>query len=73
MNVDTSTLRDALPHHEIGDELGRGRFGVVVAARHQGLGRDDAIRFLAGAPAADALPGLDHPHLVRVYNRVAYD
>ena len=37
----------ALPGYEIGTELGRGAFGVVIAGRHRQLGRDVAIKRLA--------------------------
>ena len=42
-----STLGAALPGYDIGGELGRGAFGVVMAGRHRQLGRDVAIKQLA--------------------------
>src|ERR1700678_2850223 len=42
-----STLGLALPGYEIGTELGRGAFGVVIAGRHRQLGRDVAIKQLS--------------------------
>jgi serine/threonine-protein kinase len=80
-----STLAEALPGYEIGVELGRGAFGVVLAGRHRQLGRevaikqlspglvgDDAVRarFLA---EAQVLASIDHPHIVPVYDYVEHD
>jgi serine/threonine protein kinase len=72
----------ALPAYEIGEELGRGAWGVVVAARHRQLGRQVAIKELPRALAADPgvrvrfvsearlLATLDHPHVVPIYDFV---
>ncbi|MGH9126939.1 MAG: protein kinase domain-containing protein [Acidimicrobiales bacterium] len=71
-----------LPDYEIGGELGRGAFGVVLAGRHRQLGRRVAIKLLSQAfsehPevrhrfAAEArILGLfDHPHIVPVFDYV---
>jgi serine/threonine-protein kinase len=83
--TDRGAVADALPGYEIGDELGRGGWGVVLAGRHERLGRHVAIKQLppafAGDPevrsrfAAEArlLASLDHPHIVPVYDYVERD
>ena len=82
MNSDRELLSSALPAYDIGDELGQGGMGVVVAGQHRQLGRRVAIKQLPEAFAADAgvrrrftaeaqvLASLDHPHVVPVYNFV---
>lgn len=71
-------VADALADYELGRVLGRGQFGVVYAARHRQLGRDVAVKHLAGDPGEDALARfrrearilaqLDHPHVVTIYD-----
>ncbi len=80
-----STLGAALPGYEIGIELGRGAFGVVVAGRHRQLGREVAIKQLAPGLVSDddvrarflaeaqVLASIDHPHIVPVYDYVEHD
>lgn len=78
-------LETALPGYEIGVELGRGAYGVVVSGRHRQLGREVAIkqlspslvdnrsvraRFLA---EAQVLASMDHPHIVPIYDYVEHD
>ena len=77
-----STLGLALPGYEIGTELGRGAFGVVIAGRHRQLGRDVAIKQLSpGLIKSDSvrsrflveaqiLASISHPHIVPVYDYV---
>jgi serine/threonine protein kinase len=60
--------------------IGRGGIGTVYRARHEGSGHLAAVKVLGPAPAVDAtaarrlareydvLRGLDHPHVVRVYD-----
>jgi len=69
-----------LPGYELGARLGRGAFGLVLAGRHRGLGRDVAVKILPvdedGATErswneARLLASFDHPHIVRVYDAVA--
>ncbi len=72
----------ALPQYELGGVLGEGAMGVVYAATHRALGRQVAVKQLpatmAGDPAMSArfdhearlLAGLDHPHIVPVYDYV---
>jgi serine/threonine-protein kinase len=72
-------VANELPAYELGDELGTGAFGLVLTGRHRGLDRDVAIKVLSAAhtgthasSAAEArvLAGMDHPHVVRVYDYV---
>jgi hypothetical protein len=85
MSVDRALVAAALPGYEIGDELGRGGWGVVLAARHRQLRRDVAVKQLPGAFAANPevrsrfvaearlLASLDHPHIVPIYDFVERD
>ena len=85
MSVDRELLSSVLPAYEIGDELGRGGWGVVVSGQHRQLDRRVAIKQLPGALAADpavrrrftaearVLASLDHPHVVPVYDFVERD
>ncbi len=75
----------ALPEYEIGGELGRGGFGLVLSARHRQLRREVAIKELPPALAADprvrarfaaearVLASLSHPHIVPIYDYVERD
>jgi serine/threonine-protein kinase len=79
------TLSEALPGYEIGAELGRGAFGVVIAGRHRQLGREVAIKQLAPGLVttesvrsrflveAQVLASISHPHIVPVYDYVERD
>jgi hypothetical protein len=83
--VDNETLRAALPGYEIGVELGRGAFGVVVAGRHRQLERDVAIKLLSPGLVRDevvrarflaearVLAAITHPHIVPVFDYVEQD
>ena len=85
MSLDQQAVIDALPAYEIGGELGRGGWGVVLAGKHRQLGRDVAIKQLPRAFAVDEsirsrftvearlLASLDHPHIVPVYDFVEQD
>jgi serine/threonine-protein kinase len=80
-----SNLSVALPSYEIGAELGRGAFGVVLAGRHRQLGREVAIKQLAPGLVsndtvrsrflveAQILASINHPHIVPVYDYVERD
>jgi len=82
MSVDRELLSSVLPAYDIGDELGKGGWGVVVSGQHRQLDRRVAIKQLPGALAADpavrrrftaearVLASLDHPHVVPVYDFV---
>ena len=80
-----NSLSEALPGYEIGAELGRGAYGVVVAGRHRQLGREVAIKQLAPGLVtsssvrsrflveAQVLASISHPHIVPVYDYVERD
>ena len=82
MSFDRELLSNALPAYDIGEELGQGGMGVVVAGQHRQLDRRVAIKQLPVAFAADpavrrrfisearVLASLDHPHVVPVYDFV---
>ncbi|MEX5708156.1 protein kinase [Parafrankia sp. FMc6] len=83
MIVDRAHVAAALPGYELGDQIGAGAFGLVLAGWHRRLGRDVAIKVLAArdrsglaasfAAEAQILASLDHPHIVRVYDYVETD
>ena len=85
VNPETELIQEALPGYELGDELGRGAWGVVLGGRHRRLGREVAIKQLPRAFAADEgvagrflreaqmAASLDHPHIVPVYDYVERD
>ncbi|MCM3922650.1 serine/threonine protein kinase [Frankia sp. AiPs1] len=79
MFVERSQVEAALPGYELGRELGSGASGVVLEAQHRQINRRVAVKVLtrAGEKAragfrreADVLAGLDHPHIVRIYDYV---
>ena len=83
MRRDRERMVAALPGYEIGVELGRGGWAVVVSARHRDLGREVAIKQLPPAFASDPvarkrflreaqlLASFDHQHIVRIHDYVA--
>lgn len=85
MSLDRDRVAAALPSYEVGGELGRGGWGVVLEGRHKQLGREVAIKQLPRAFGADPdvrarfvaearlLASLDHPHIVPVYDYVEAD
>src|SRR5262245_29896195 len=82
MIVDERQVARALPDYELGGQLGRGAFGLVVAGRHRELDRPVAIKILAtggpgpasrGKAEAQLLASLDHPHIVRVLHAAVAD
>ncbi|WP_165938769.1 MULTISPECIES: serine/threonine-protein kinase [unclassified Parafrankia] len=77
MMYDRAKLAAALPGYTLGDLLGAGASGFVLAGWHRGLQRDVAVKVVMRAPGrrsfadeARILAGLDHPHVVRVYDYV---
>jgi outer membrane protein assembly factor BamB len=77
---DYDDVARAVPDYQVGRELGRGQFGVVLEARHRQLDRPVAIKQLVGPVAANEeysarfrreariLAQLDHKHVVAVYD-----
>ncbi len=82
---DREELARVLPGYDIGETLGRGACGVVVAGRHRRLGRDVALKQLVSQFGGDpqmadrflaearVMASLDHPHIVRLYDFVEVD
>jgi serine/threonine-protein kinase len=78
-------IAGALPNYVIGEEVGRGAWGVVIKGEHRRLGRQVAIKQLPTAFAADPgvqrrfasearlLASLDHPHIVPIFDYVEED
>lgn len=85
MTSDYARLRAALPGYDIGDEVGRGGCGVVLAGVHRRLGRAVAIKQIPAQFAHDeqvrrrfiaearVLAAIDHPHVVRVFDYIEQD
>ncbi|OAA29262.1 non-specific serine/threonine protein kinase, partial [Frankia sp. EI5c] len=83
MLVDRERVARALPGYTLGVELGAGSFGLVLAGEHRRMGRPVAVkvmradgpegRAVAFAAEARTLAGLDHPHIVRVYDYLDVD
>ncbi len=85
MALDQELLAAALPRYEIGEEIGRGGWGIVLSGRHRELGRRVAIKQLPRAFGADPsvrerfvhearlVAGLDHPHIVPVFDFVEHE
>jgi serine/threonine protein kinase len=85
MSVDRELLSRVLPAYDIGEVLGAGGWGVVVAGQHRQLHRRVAIKQLPSELSADpavrrrftaearVLASLDHPHVVPVYDFVERD
>jgi DNA-binding CsgD family transcriptional regulator len=74
---DREVLAQVLPAYEIGEVLGSGASGIVVAGRHRRLGRDVALKQIASSGDPDrflaearVMASLDHPHVVRLYDFV---
>lgn len=75
-------VRATLPGYDIGEEIARGGFGVVLFGTHQRLQRKVAIKVLTSDIASDEdmrrrfaaearlMAGIDHPHVVPVYDYV---
>ncbi|MCK9878693.1 protein kinase [Frankia sp. Ag45/Mut15] len=80
MIVDRERVAEALPGYLLGEQLGSGAFGLVLAGTHRQMGRPVAIKVMAAMGTASPAAGfaaearmlarLDHPHVVRVYDYV---
>ncbi|WP_378738575.1 protein kinase [Nocardia brasiliensis] len=85
MTGQSERVRAALPAYDIGDEVGRGGCGVVLAGMHRRLRRPVAIKQIPAQFAHDAqvrrrfvaearvLAAIDHPHVVRVFDYLEHD
>ncbi|MEX5638077.1 serine/threonine-protein kinase, partial [Parafrankia sp. FMc2] len=83
MLVDRERVAGALPGYTLGAELGAGAFGLVLAGEHRQMGRPVAVKVMraegpeghmvAFGAEARTLAGLDHPHIVRVYDYLDVD
>ncbi len=85
MATDLELIRSALPGYDVGEEIGRGGWGIVLLATHRDLGRKVAIKQLPAGIGADQTMGdrfraearvvasLDHPHIVPVFDFVDQD
>ncbi|MCK9901456.1 serine/threonine protein kinase [Parafrankia colletiae] len=79
--VDRARIARALPRYTLGEQLGAGSFGLVLAGRHLDLDRTVAVKVLVAPSAAERgfraeariLSRLDHPHIVRIYDCVVQD
>ncbi len=81
---DLERVQEMLPSYEVGGEIGRGGFGLVLEGRHRQLRREVAIKRLPEGFAADPqvrarflvearmLASLDHPHIVPVHDFVEH-
>lgn len=80
MIFDRQRVAAALPGYDLGKQLGKGAFGLVLEGEHRRLGRPVAIKIMEAegpegvtvdfAAEARVLAGLDHPHVVRAYDYV---
>ncbi len=79
MNDERDRVAQALPAYVVGEQLGRGAFGVVWAGEHRRVGRRVAIKQLTAVDAAmrsrflaeaRVLASLEHPHVVPLYDYV---
>ena len=85
MALQLDQVAAALRSYEIGEEIGRGSTGVVLAAQHRQLGRDVAVKLLTPGFAEDPevqsrfmaearmLASFSHVHIVAVYDFVEHD
>ncbi|CUU55158.1 Serine/threonine protein kinase [Parafrankia irregularis] len=80
MIFDRGWVERALPAYRVGEQLGSGSFGAVLAGEHRWLDRRVAIKVMAGdgtagaasgfAEEAKALEKLKHPHVLHVHDYV---
>ncbi len=81
-HAELARIRSALPAYTVSEVLGQGAWGVVYGGSHRQLARDVAIQHLPRnfsedrtvvrrfATEARLSAGLDHPHIVPVYDYV---
>ncbi|ONH59920.1 hypothetical protein CcI49_14490 [Frankia sp. CcI49] len=72
---DREQVARALPDYVLGEHLGSGTFGAVLAAQHREMDRPVAVKVLPAktlrgntTDEAKLLGQLDHPHVVRVHD-----
>nr|WP_050796007.1 serine/threonine-protein kinase [Parafrankia sp. EUN1f] len=80
MIIGRERLEKALPGYSIGDRLGSGAFGLVLAGHDQQADRPVAIKIVEADGSeqatrgfeseAQVLSGLDHPHVVKAFDYV---
>ncbi|WP_050997191.1 MULTISPECIES: WD40 repeat domain-containing serine/threonine protein kinase [Frankia] len=80
MIVGRERVEKALPGYTVGERLGSGAFGLVLAGQHQRTGHPVAIKVMEAegsegttfgfAAEARVLAGLNHPHVVRAFDYV---
>ncbi len=78
--VDRKRVAKALPGYTLGEQLGSGTFGLVLAAKHRRMRRTVAVKVMVTESAegmrldftaeAQVLARLDHPHVVRVHDYI---
>ncbi|WP_141810387.1 serine/threonine-protein kinase [Nocardia bhagyanarayanae] len=85
MSAGIHRVREALPGYDVGEEVGRGGCGVVLAGTHRRLGRSVAIKQIPPGFADDAevrrrfvdearvMAAIDHPHVVRVFDYLEHE
>ena len=85
MPLEFDLVVEALPAYEVGTELGRGAWGVVLSGTHRQLRRAVAIKQLPREFGADpnvrarflsearTLALFDHPHIVHINDFVEYE
>ncbi|SQD97509.1 MULTISPECIES: serine/threonine-protein kinase [unclassified Parafrankia] len=83
MIVDRARVAAVVPNYVLGEQLGAGAFGLVLRAEHRRMRRPAAIKVMPAQTAegeridfaaeARLLGGLDHPHVVRVYDYIEAD
>ncbi|MCM3923244.1 serine/threonine protein kinase [Frankia sp. AiPs1] len=80
MIVGRERVEKALPGYTVGERLGSGAFGLVLAGQYQRTGHPVAIKVMEAegsegatlgfAAEARVLGGLNHPHVVRAFDYV---
>ena len=85
MLIDRAMIKAALPHYELGDQIGSGGYGLVFAARHRQLALVRAVKAMVLADSdlggqsgrflteAQVMTELDHPHIMRVHEYAEHE